>query len=111
MKANFERTSAHTPRRGFGFPGAARVITREIPREALMLALIRRAGAGWIAATYAHDGTNADMIGGCWTDVRDWTLRAVGPALHSGARPRIWSCAGAGEKLLDATKPEQRTGI
>ena len=87
-----------------------------------MLALIRRAGAGWIAATYHHDGGNADLFGGDWEAVRNYVLRATGapaprrsgPALGEGATV-VASLVGARtratQQLLDASEPKHRPGI
>lgn len=93
-----------------------------------MLALLRRAGAGWIAATYDRKCRNIDLFAGEWSEVRDVTLRVVGalalspalelsPASTLGVRPApvlasiVWTRPRSGDELLDAAEPEHRTRV
>jgi hypothetical protein len=66
-----------------------------------MLVLLRRAGTGWIAATYRRSGACVDLVGGPWEMVRDEALRAT------GASPGLAPTSGA-SGLRRSTDPDVR---
>lgn len=89
-----------------------------------MLALIRRAGAGWIAATYDHDGKNSELFAGEWESVRGEVRRALdsSPTNHTPTATAgngdaivlasvVWWRPGGAHELLDASEPKHRTRI
>jgi hypothetical protein len=82
--------------------------------------LLRRAGNGWIAATY--EGRRCvDLMGGPWEDVRGAVLGTLGapsdapPALTVGERPDtspgLRSGPRSSEELLDASEPKDRARV